>query len=101
MEIFKYHIRVPVVLFPVIAHAIKWFQQANEVEFTSPQLMLDTRDYYDGTAMHYLSQINDFLQLRENAKAFLLAKFIWNKVNCELHVTVSMGVAEMYMKVEE
>ena len=89
-------------LFTLIAHAVKHFMDANpDVEFTDVQLVLDKRDYYDGTVMHYLMQINDFFSLRENAKAFMLAKFVYNKVRCELVAQVHMGVAEMYMRVEE
>lgn len=99
MEIFKYHIRVPIELFPLIAHAVKYFVTTHDITFESIAMGLDQRSYEDGNILAYLSQINDLLQLRQKTNAVIEAYFEWNKVKCQLFVGVMSGVAEFYMKV--
>ena len=97
MKILNTRIKVPVQLFTLIAHAVK-YAMANElkeaeVEYTV--LYLDKRKYQDGLAMSYLMQIHDFLMIRKDIDSILICRYILEDTTFVLHVAITGGWAEL------
>lgn len=97
MKILNTEIKVPVQLFTLIAHAMKYidvnYLEEAEIEYTV--LYLDKRKFEDGLPMSYLMQIHDFLQIRSDVEAALICRYNQGGTTFAMHIEVTGGFAHL------
>ena len=97
MNILEITIKVPVQLFTIIAHAVKYVManELKEAEVEYTVLYLDKRKYQDGLAMSYLMQIHDFLMIREDVDGILICRYTLEGTTFAMHIAITGGWAEL------
>ena len=73
MQTTQIFMQVPNDLFPLVAHAVKYAMELFDVTSTECKAYIDSKVHKDHTPMTYCSQMRDYMLIRPNFAAQLVA----------------------------
>ena len=88
-------ISVPNQLFPLIAHATKFFVEHPDVMLKECKMHLDGKIHKDFSPVTCCSEIHNYMHLRPHFSVFVISKFATKGGEYELWIRVEDGVAQM------
>ena len=89
------NISVPDVLFPLIAHAVKFVVEHPDVILKSCKMELDNKTYTDFSPLMCCSRVHDYIHLRAQDKVVMEAVFSTKSGEHDMWIIVHKGISTL------